>query len=74
MITSKILNKYIFLNKANGIKESQIFVCLITDAYHKSDICNREIEYATTLKKKMIVLMIEKLRIEDLGGVGFIIK
>ncbi len=36
--------------------------------------CKLEIEYANTLRKKMIVLMIENLKIEDLGGVGFIIK
>ena len=60
--------------KANAIKESRIFVCFITKEYYESHNCNLEIEYANTLKKKMIVLMIERLEIKDLGGVGFIIK
>ena len=36
------------------------FLCLITQAYSKSHNCNLEIEFANTLRKKMIVLMIER--------------
>ena len=60
--------------KANAISGCKIFMCLITSAYYKSRNCNLEIEYANTLKKKMIILMIENLRIEELGAIGFIIK
>ena len=60
--------------KATAIQECQIFVCLITEAYSNSHNCKLEIQYANTLKKKMIVLMIERLNIEHLGAVGFIIK
>ena len=62
------------LQLANAIQDCKIFMCLITTAYYKSRNCNLEIEYANTLKKKMIILMVENLRIEELGAIGFIIK
>ena len=49
-------------------------MCLITEDYTKSHNCYLEIEYANTIGKKIIVLLIEELKIEDLGAVGFIIK
>ncbi len=51
-----------------------MFVCFITKALDESKNCNLEIEYASSLNKRIVVLMIERLKIEDLGAVGFIIK
>ncbi len=70
---------------ARGIKEAKVFVCCITKDYCKSNNCNLEIEFASSCKKKMIVLMIEKLeptkideiQVEDrlkYSGIGFIIS
>ena len=68
-----------------SIKKSKIFLCCITEKYCKSHNCNLEIEWANTLNKPLIVLMIERLspgQISDIevtgrrhtSGVGFIIK
>lgn len=57
-----------------GIKSSKIFVCSITQAYSDSENCRREVEFASTLKKPMVVLMLERLEIGDLGGLGFLIN
>lgn len=70
---------------AAAIKESKLFICFITINYCKSHNCNLEIEYANTIAKPIIVLMIDRLRIEDIvdiavkgrsygTGIGFIIK
>ena len=59
---------------AEGIKNSQVFMCCITAKYIESANCRREIEYASTLNKDFIVLMYDRLNIEDIGGVGIIIN
>ena len=68
---------------ANGILKSKIFLCCITKEYCSSYNCNLEIEFASTRKKQIIVLMIERLDdIDEIqingrnlaSGVGFIIK
>ena len=70
---------------ADAIKNSKIFICFITNNYCKSFNCNLEFEYANSLAKPMIVLMIERLlpvEISDIiitgrgyhTGIGFIIK
>jgi hypothetical protein len=69
---------------AKGIKESKVFICCITKDYCKSNNCNLEIEFASSCKKQMIVLMIDKIepteideiQVEDrlkYSGIGFII-
>ena len=58
---------------SHAILNSKIFLCCITKKYTESENCKDEICYAKNLKKKMIVLMFERLTISDLGGVGFII-
>jgi hypothetical protein len=70
---------------ARGIKEAKVFVCCITKDYCKSNNCNLEIEFASSCKKQLITLMIEKLepgeiheiQVEDrlkYSGIGFIIS
>jgi len=70
---------------ADAIKNSKIFICFVTINYCKSFNCNLEFEYANSLAKPMIVLMIERLLPVDISdiiitgrgyrtGIGFIIK
>ena len=70
---------------AKGIKKSKVIICCITKDYCKSNNCNLEIEFATSCKKQMIVLMIDKIepteideikvdeRLDKYSGIGFII-
>ena len=46
---------------AQAITKSKTFVCLITRAYCESHNCNLEIEFANTLAKPLVVLMVERL-------------
>ena len=70
---------------AKGIKKSKVIICCITKDYCKSKNCNLEIEFATSCKKQMIVLMIDKIepteideikveeRLDKYSGIRFII-
>ena len=73
---NKLINSDVPLSGqlANAIRNSKIFLCFITKKYSESHNCNLEIEYANTLRKKIMVLMIEPLEIEELDAVGFLIK
>ena len=44
---------------ANGIAKSRVFLCCVTKKYSQSDNCKKEITFATTKKKPMIILMFE---------------
>lgn len=57
-----------------GICESKTFLCCITEAYCESLNCQEEIEFARTLKKDFIVLMLEKIDIKKIGSIGMIIN
>lgn len=57
-----------------GIKKSTLFLCCVTKRYEESVNCIREINFASEAKKTMIVLMFEKLEINEIGSVGFIIS
>ena len=59
---------------ASAIKKSKLFLCFISKKYSQSHNCILEIEYANTLRKKILVLMLENLKMEELDGVGLIIK
>ena len=69
---------------ASAIKNSKIFICCLTNQYCRSQNCNLEIEYASVLQKKIIVLSIDDLdttKIDEIqitgslqySGIGFII-
>ena len=69
----------------NEIKKSKIFLCCITKDYCKSLNCNLEFEYANTIAKPIVVLMIDDLKpceINDTkinnkrysSGIGFMIE
>ena len=61
-----------------AIRESRIFICCITLAYSNSEICEKELGYATECRKhqknkQLIPVMFENVSIMDLGSVGAII-
>jgi len=58
---------------ASAIDNSSVFLCCITKKYSESENCKDELDFAKNLKKKMVVLMFERIDMEELGGVGFII-
>ena len=71
--------------QALAIKKSKIIICCITKKYCESYNCNLEIDYANSLDKRMIILMIEKINIEEIAdfkikgerynsGIGSLIK
>ena len=77
-------NSALTVELAKSIKKSKAVICCITKDYCKSNNCNLEIEFASSCKKQLIVLMIDKIepteideiQIEDrlkYSGIGFII-
>ncbi len=58
----------------NGIQNSACIVCFITKKYSESENCKREISYASSLKKPLLIVMLENVSIKDLGSIGFIIN
>lgn len=67
-------NNMLYDQLVEGIKKSTLFLCCVTKKYAESVNCIREINFASESKKKMIVLMFEKLVINELNSVGFIIS
>lgn len=67
-------NNMLYDQLVEGIKKSTLFLCCVTRKYAESVNCIREINFASESKKKMIVLMFEKLAINELNSVGFIIS
>ena len=58
---------------SSAIYNSSVFLCCITKKYSESENCKDELDYAKNLKKQMVVLMFERISMEELGGVGFTI-
>lgn len=59
---------------AKGIKNSKLFICCITKKYDDSKNCNLEINYAHSINKAIMVLMMEKIEVANLKpGIGIII-
>jgi hypothetical protein len=55
----------------DGLRNSDVFICCISEKYPESKNCENEISYAYDLKKKFIVLMFDDLKPDQLGGIGF---
>ena len=51
---------------AIGIKNSEIFICCISQKYIESKSSKREIKFANELKKPIIAIMMDDLKLEDL--------
>ena len=72
---SELHNEMLYSQIAEGIRHAKCFVCCITKKYTESLDCQRELNYASDLKKPIIVLMFENLKIDTINGsVGFIIS
>ena len=59
---------------ALAIKNSKIILCCITKKYDESTNCFREISWADSCKKQILVLMMERVDITELKNVGIIIN
>jgi len=58
----------------NGIKSTKKVVCFLTKKYIDSPNCRLEIQYANTLRKPMIICMLERIPIPEIKhGIGLII-
>ena len=69
----KIINSLLKIGLSEGIQASTVVICCVTKAYTESLNCKKEISYAETNKKPLVVLMLEKLDTNKIGAVGFII-
>ena len=60
---------------ANGIRTCKLFLAFITKEYCESSNCRKEIEFANTINKKCVYVMLEELDLEndDLKGVGLLL-
>ena len=56
-----------------GIKNSKCVVCCVTKKYSQSENCIREINFASVSRKPLIIIMLDRLDVSDIGSVGFII-
>jgi hypothetical protein len=70
----KKINKNITQQINEGIEQSELFICFISRLYSQSKNCIDEISYAKTLKKRVIVIMLESANTEELADVGVIIN
>jgi len=57
----------------NGISCSSVVLCCITKKYTESKNCVREITFADQISKPLEILMCEKLKVDEIGEIGFII-
>jgi hypothetical protein len=57
-----------------GLNDTVCLIALVTKKYSKSENCKLEIEYAQSNNIPMIVLMMERIEIKDLGSVGLVIN
>lgn len=64
----------LFDQLAQAISKSKVIVCCITKKYTESVNCIREITFASETKKPLVVLMFERLMVNDMGSVGFIVS
>lgn len=58
----------------HGLNDSYCVIALVTKKYSKSENCKLEIEYAQSSNIPMIVLMMERVEIKELGSVGLIVN
>jgi hypothetical protein len=54
---------------ADAIKDSNLIVSCLTLPYCKSHNCNLQIEYANSLGKSIVVLMMEELNFEEINNI-----
>ncbi len=66
-------SRSLFEQLCEGINLSKCVLCIVTKKYASSDNCVREINFASSCRKPLVVVMLERLEIVELGSVGFII-
>ncbi|CAF0911769.1 unnamed protein product [Brachionus calyciflorus] len=59
---------------AQAIKKSKIFLSCITQKYSESKNCKLEFQYANDINKIVVILFLDRLKIEELGGIGFVMS
>ena len=72
--TAMLNQENLYDQLTQGINDSNTFLCCFTKDYISSDNCLGELNYAFTQKKRIIIIMFEKLEIGDIKGAGFIIN
>jgi len=70
----KINSFTFFLLLENGIKNSNKVLCFITQKYIDSPNCRLELHFAFTLRKPMVICMLERIPIDKIEyGIASII-
>lgn len=64
---------------AEAIRKSRMVACCLTVKYSASEMCQREINFASDCKRKqkdkiILPILFENVRLNDLGGVGFLVS
>lgn len=60
-------------SKISNLKNSNVFIACISVKYCLSDQCINEINYAKSINKPIIILMLERLNIQELADICFTI-
>lgn len=66
-------SRMLYEQLCEGIKNSKCVVCCVTKKYTQSDNCIREINFASVSRKPLIIIMLDRLDVSDIGSVGFIV-
>lgn len=63
----------LYASLASNIQEADLILACVSRDYVKSKNCEREIIYADALNKSIMPLYVEKIPIQELGSIGFIL-
>ena len=63
----------LYASLATNIQQADVVLACVSRDYVKSKNCEREIIYADAFNKSIMPLYIEKIPIQELGSIGFIL-
>lgn len=63
----------LYASLASNIQQADVILACVSREYVKSKNCEREIIYADAFNKSIMPLYIEKIPIQELGSIGFIL-
>ena len=63
----------LYASLATNIQQADVILACVSRDYVKSKNCEREIIYADAFNKSIMPLYIEKIPIQELGSIGFIL-
>jgi hypothetical protein len=63
----------LYATLASSLQYADVVLACVSRGYVKSKNCEREIIYADALNKPIIPLYIEKIPVQELGSIGFIL-